>query len=96
MTNLLIFLFCTLIATVTIECFIGDIYFKDGYRRGYYRILKSIYNILIIIFIFLHRHYIVAVKGLGGILLLGCTLILLINIFYITESTKRLREKNLL
>lgn len=96
MANFLMFLFCTLVVTVTIECFIGDIYFKDGYRKGYYRILKSIYNILVIIFIFLHRDYIAPVKGLAGILLFGCILILLINVFYITESVKRLREKNLL
>ncbi|MBU5483607.1 hypothetical protein KQI86_04645 [Clostridium sp. MSJ-11] len=96
MINLLLFLLFALIITVTFECFVGDIYFNNGCRKHYYRILKSIYNMLIIIFIFLHRNYILSMKGLSGVLFFSCGAIALVNIFYIAKDTKVLKEEDAL
>ncbi|WP_315116997.1 hypothetical protein [uncultured Clostridium sp.] len=96
MVNLLLFLLFALITTVTVECLVRDIYFKDGCRKHYYRILKSIYNMLIIIFIFLHRNYILSMNGFGGILFFSCGIVAVVNIFYIARDAKVLKEENAL
>lgn len=51
---------------------------------------------LVIIFIFLHRNYILSMKGLSGVLFFSCGAIALVNIFYIARDTKVLKEENAL
>ncbi|WP_027624309.1 hypothetical protein [Clostridium lundense] len=96
MANFLSFLLISLFIMVFLECDVRVKYFQDDIRKHYFRILKSIFNILVITFIFHYRRSILSLHELGIILIIACIIALLVNVTQISKNIKFLKSENAL
>ncbi|PRR78314.1 hypothetical protein CLLI_17410 [Clostridium liquoris] len=96
MVNFLLFLLISLFVMVFLECYVKDKYFKDDIRKHYFRILKSILNILVIMFMFHYRTYMLSLNQLGIMLIIACIIALIINIAEINKTIQFLKKENAL
>ncbi len=96
MVNFLSFLLISLFIMVFLECDVRDKYFRDDIRRHYFRVLKSIFNILVIMFMFHYRTYMLSINQLGIMLIIACAIALIINIIEINKNIQFLKKENAL
>lgn len=96
MANFLSFLLISLFIMVFLECDVRAKYFHNDIRKHYFRILKSIFNILVITFIFHYRRNILSLNELGIMLIIGCIIALIVNVTQINKNIKFLKRENAL
>ncbi|KAJ49467.1 hypothetical protein BD780_000300 [Clostridium tetanomorphum] len=96
MFEFLMFLFSSLLIMIFLECNIKDKYFNSYIRKHYFRILKNIFNILVIIFIFIHRTYILPLHEIGNLLIISCIMAVIFNIIQMNRHIQFLKKEKAL
>lgn len=96
MVRLLIVLVMILILFIFLECFIKERFFSVGQRSYYYKVLKNILNIIVMVFILLCRKYIVSIVILGRFVIWCSEVMFIYNCYLLYKNIIILRKKNLL
>ncbi|WP_125151965.1 hypothetical protein [Clostridium rectalis] len=96
MKNIVIFLIISLVLLICLDCFVGDKYFTREPRTYYFKILRNIFNILVVTFMFLQRKELLSINKIGNMLIFACIITAIYNVFKMFFSIDILKREDLL